>query len=280
MAQDGLFPIEDAHRVTTPSGKVALVVSNFGEGVPTPVAIRSGGARGLLRFAGSSSETSIADQRALLDFAEAAFRPGDLSNLALMSGGTRITNGDHQVVMTILELPALIRGWHPSCRTLGSVPRTTETMSLIGPYSTFVPSDRLDGHTLAHPGNDMLWIVQINASQTSGYDLDIPLYLDVMDLVKAEGQATGLFVWSGGRVTAMEIREALLRGHPCGVVIHSGRIATDLFFWLNGGHDQIAPDNRRIFGGWKKEGLDLSALTLLDTPDETHAWLDACNFYT
>jgi hypothetical protein len=261
--------------VSTPAGRVAMVFSNIQEGTPMPVAVRCAGAQAFLRTAGGTSDTDIATQHALFGHVMEGFhtaalrmRPGVVS-----SGATRIINGAN-AVMTILEIPRLVANIHAGCLTLGTAPRTTETMSLTGRHSTFVPSDKLDDTTAANPTYDLMWFVQTNASQASGWDGDVSPYFDLMDILKVEGAATGLWVWGGGNVTRKEIVEALQRGHPVGVVDGSGRVANDLCDIMLSRLIRNPTDHHNEFLNLQSAGqLDLAGVTVLNNPDDTRKWL-------
>ena len=269
----GVFRPGEQFKVDTPGNRVALVFANVNDGVPMPVAIRCGGAHGILRFAGST-RVELSDQTALFGHVREAFQGVQLSNTILMSGGTRVLGDDDEVAMTILELPWLLRKWHPTCRTLGSAPRTKETSSLVGDHSTFIPSDQLDGNTIVHPGLDVFWFVQVNASQTTAdWSLDVPLYVQLMSMLQTDGAATGLWVWGGGAVTAQEITEALAHGHPCAVVRGSGRIADAVALWKDGSHHVIDDTNRALIERMIAAGTNLSDITVINTPPQTQQWL-------
>lgn len=274
-----IFRDGEEFNVDTVEGRVALVFSQLDDEVPLAVARRCGGVRGLLRAAGSTIDIDEIAQQELLNFMATAFRPGDLGNLAIMSGGTRLLSADRRVAMSILELPALFRKWHPTCRALGSAPATTETMSLFGQHSTFIPGEDLDGHTLAHPGLDVLWFVLGRASAPLGWNGDVEPYFGLMDLIKLEGGVTGLFVWGGGKVTAMEIREALQRGHPCGIVANSGRFATSLYAWARGDRAGVASEFVNILREWTDRHINPDAIDWFHTPQDVHPWLRRNGFY-
>lgn len=259
-------------RVTAPEGRVALVVGNVADGVPMHVATRCAGATGLLRFAGDSSPRT--NQDALFHHAREAFAVL-AGGTVLMGGGTRVVTDDSQVAMTVLELPAMVRAMHPTCRTLGSMPRTKPTMSVAGEHSTFIPSDRLNGHTLINPDIDMVWIVQINASQSKGaWDMDVPLYVELMDMLRAANTATGLWAWGGGAVTAYEIALATRNGHPCGVVQGSGRIADAVINWVRGDQHLVEPTDAALLRRLEsEERANFGAITVLQEPHDTQAWL-------
>lgn len=276
-----VFPAGEELTVTAPGGRVALVFSRIDEKeVPLAIARRCGGVRGLLRAAGSTlADIDEMEQQRLLNFMAGAFQPGNLANLAIMSGGTRLISVDRQVVMGILELPALIRRWHPTCRALGSAPATTETMSLVGQHSTFIPGDNLNSRTLAHPGLDVLWFVLGKASSPLEWNGDVQRYFDLMDLIKLEQGATGLFVWGGGKVTATEIREALLRRHPCGIVANSGRFASSLYAWANNNRPKVEAEFINLLREWTDKGVDPTAIEWFFTPEDVHPWLHRHGFY-
>jgi hypothetical protein len=289
---DKVFPPGDEHKVTTASGQVALVVSTaprlvdgrvVGETVPAAIALRCQGAAGILRIAGTTVLASSEDQIALLRYGRAMFEGGRLRKVVVMSGGTRILDeSDGRVVMSILELPMLIREqWgNPTVRTLGSMPRTTATMSYRGRHSTFVPSDKIETNTLAHPGLDVFWVVQVDASQIAGWNGDLLAYFALMDLLRAEGAATGLLVLGGGAVTAQEIRMSQEHGHPVGVSQGLGQFADDLINWDEGRFGQVTPKGRAIIEGWQRGGYDWSNYTVLETPEAGQAWLTMLGLMT
>ncbi len=249
---DRVFEPGRQYVVDTPEGRVALVFANASDSIPNQVVEQCFGMRAILRFAGGVAGLSPPERRRLYEHIEAAFKPVPLVPTVLMSGGTRLIDTDERVAMTVLELPWLIRKWHSKCRTMGSAPRTKPTSSLVGD-SRFVPSDSAQSRTAVHPGSDLFWYVQATASQQRhSYTLDIPLYMDLMDLLRAGGMATGLWVFGGGDVTLQEITEAVERGHPCAVVRGSGGVA-----------DQIA---------------DVSRIDILDSPADTQAWLGRNGF--
>jgi hypothetical protein len=262
---------------------VALIVGNLQDGVPMHVVARCGGARGILRFAGSTaSNTSAEEQEHLRVFMRLTFQDLDLRDVVLMSGGTRVLDDDYRTVMTILELPSLIRSWNPTCRTLGSMPRTTPTMSLVGD-SRFVPSDQVDAKTLIHPGLDVAWIVQLNASETTAdWGLDLPGYFDLMDDLRGdtgdEQMATGLIVWGGGAVTAREIMEAVTRGHPVAVIAGSGRFADSFGAWKYNLPDEVDPAFLPTLEAWRDAGFDFEAPHLIGRPRELQSWLRSHRF--
>lgn len=261
--------------VSTPAGRVAMVFSNIPDGTPMPVAVRCGSAKAFLRTAGSTNDTSIATQHALFGHVLEAFNPAAirLQPGVVSSGATRVVNST-TAVMTILEIPRLVASIHANCFTLGTAPRTTETMSLTGRHSTFVPSDNLDDNIAANPTYDMMWFVQTNASQPSGWYGDVALYFDLMDLLKVEDAATGLWVWGGGDVTRMEIVEALQRGHPVAVVDGSGRVANDLCDIMLSRLIKEASEHHNEFLRLQAAGqLDLSGVTVINSPEDTRNWL-------
>ena len=268
-----VFQPGEQFKVDTPGNRVALVFSNVADGVPMPVSMRCGGLDGILRF-GGTTRVELQDQAALFDHVRAAFGGATLRKLALMSGGTRVLGDDDRAAMTILEIPWLIRRWHPECRTLGSAARTRETSSLVGARSTFIPSDQIDSDTIVHPGIDLFWFVQVTASQTTDdHGLDVPLYFDHMDDMREEGAATGLWIWGGGRVTTQEITLALKRGHPCAVVKGSGRIADALASWVKQSDAPLDPAYVGRIEQMLDEGADMSNLTVIHDPAGTQRWL-------
>lgn len=277
---DWPFELGQPYSVNTPSGRVAMVTSNHSDGVPLAVAVRCANAKGILRFAGTSGNMNGFDQRTLLDFAQVTFGDGRLKDIALMSGATRVLGDDREVMMTVLELPGLIRRWNPTCMACGSVPRTTETTSLFGEHSTWVPSDKIDSKTLANPEIDLFWFVQQNASTTSTYDGDLEVYGQLMTSLKDRGLPTGLVVWGGGAVTAQEVHQAVRLGHPCVVVPQSGRIASALYSWVHGENSATDKPFMPLLGSWSKQGFDFRAVEFAATPAELRAWLEQRGFYT
>jgi hypothetical protein len=284
---DNAFPPGAERRVTSPTGMVALVVSDAprtiddyltGNPVPAPVAMRCQDARGILRIAGSTAQAKKSEQERLLRFGQDMFGGGLMQNVVVMSGGTRVLNSDDPtVMMSILEFPSLIRDrWgSPTVRPIGSMPRTTQTMSYQGEHSTFVPGDTLDSRTLAHPGLDLLWIVQLGADQVAGWDGDLPAYFALMDLMYAEGLNTGLLVSGGGTVTAQEIRMAQEHGHPVGLMAGFGRFADDLINFDSGHGSRVTSQGARIINDWAAEGYDWRNYLVVDSPGEGREWLRA-----
>jgi hypothetical protein len=272
-----LFSADETHSVTTSGGQV-IVFSHSQSGVPLPVRAKCARADGILRLAGSTSGVTKTDERKLLSHVRAAFPAGSLHNIVLMSGGTRVLDIHGRTVVTILEAPSLIRAVNPTCRTMGSTPYIIESMSLEGTHPTSVPRSHTSTMELPNPTLDLLWFIQNAAGQTGEWEMDIPLYFALLDHMRGQKAATGLWVWGGGTVTAHEITTALTHRHPCAVVRGSGRLADAVINWVNGNFAAIDVIYGQLIEGILQTGCNLRQVSVITCPQDTRRWLHANGF--
>ncbi|HYG84078.1 MAG TPA: hypothetical protein VD907_04315 [Verrucomicrobiae bacterium] len=267
------FPPGTARKVT--GGIAKFVVGQRKEGAPKAMKVLCADKAGIIRFVGGTSNDTVSGEAALR-FTEAVFSDGKLQPLALMSGGTRIVNDRLKVIPGILEMPGLAKLWNPDCVALGSVPRTSATMSYQGEHSSLMLSDIMNDSMLPNPTLDMLWVVQYGVNDTSGWDGDVEVYLEFMDNMRQDaGLVPATICWNGGLVTAKEIRGALEYGFHCLLIEGSGRF-TDAAIAFKRGKQVEDAQFRTILGKWHDSGVELNFdIIRHDDPNQVKQWLTA-----
>jgi hypothetical protein len=275
--------------VTAPGGRTLLVVSslprdghNLARAIPAAVLKRAGASPGVLRFIGGASITSKANKTAMLRFAEMACRnmtPGTL----LMSAGNRIVQtppgmtiveAEDQLVVDpmVMELPSVVRRGNPSCFTLGVVPRVTETMAVYGKYSALAFDS--NASIIVNPTYDLMWVVQQDNVELD-WDGDVLITCMLIVAMQGEGKPAATIAWNGGRITALEIRQALLDNMPLGVARRSGGFSDDIIAWREDRRANVSPQGVAILQSWENdaEAPDITDFTILESPQQAHAWL-------
>lgn len=269
------FPPGDEYAVKNAAGRVRVAYSSP-QSVPTAVLRMCENAPGLLRIAGSTTGLLRDEQIRLIRYASDIFNDGAIRpNSIIMSGGWRVCE-DGRVAGTVLEVPQLAQFSNPACCTLGSVPLTSETMCFYGPFSTFAPTDQPGPSVRANPGNDMLWVVLSDEPLHPNDDIE-PCF-NLKDHMKAQGKATGLLVFGGGEAAAREIRIALEREHPVGLVRGFNGFAVDLIHIYDGHPELINPMSVHILEQWQEVGLKPSGFEVINSPMEGRDWLSRYGF--
>jgi hypothetical protein len=273
--------------ITTPYGKILLVVSDVKAGIPEEVQIRVRRSSGMLSIIGG---VDVPEQRAMVEFFLSACGPHLLPGLTLLGAGNRLVQvpagvdiataeeNELHVDPTIMEIPGLLGRLNPSCFTLGVVPRVSTTMWRYGRY-TLVTRDSKSGRAnLINPAYHMVWVVQRKGS-VLGWDGDIALKSALMDTVRRPqpgtdtGRPVGVMAWNGGPVTAREIMQALLDGVPLLVMEGSGRFCDDLINWRNGNTKRVSAQGATILQTWLgNPGLNLD-FSVAKTVAGARAWL-------
>ncbi|HET9411232.1 MAG TPA: hypothetical protein VFO38_00035, partial [Candidatus Saccharimonadales bacterium] len=257
------------------------------------VLVRMGGMRGIINFAGATARGDEAARRQMFWYFQSVFggnpdMPFATAPFGAMSGGTRVleegvNSADPTGIMTIVEVPGLIHQLNPLVRTAGHAPRTAETLGYEGDHSSFSLAEDADSTTIANPDIHFLWLVQKNASDTSGWDGDVQLYLDAMELVRDSGEGEAAqFVWSGGGVTANEIEGALERGIPLFLPRGSGRIVDGTINALEGKWNHVTENRERIEQMLSNPKIEsnLDCITVEEStqPRRAQVWLEEHNF--
>ena len=294
---DQFFVPGDARRVRAINEdgvhRVALVVSNVREGVPRELMGRSGGMEGVLNFAGGTSATDPREQELQFNFFQQMFggdadMPLTLGNFGAMSGGTRvleegINTGNPTGLMTIVEVPALLNQLNPRIRTLGHAPRTGQ-LGYEGAHSSFSITEKPDAKVIANPDYHMLWLVQENASDTSGWNGDLGPYGEFMCLVRDAGMGdAGQVCWNGGGVTAEEIELSLTHQFQTLLIRGSGRITDDFINAYDNKWAKVTDRSREMLETMLakpevKKGLELVSVVDCTKPREGQRWLRKHNF--
>lgn len=275
------------------TNRVSLIISNKSEGVPRSVLVRCGGMRGIINFAGATAMPDDAARRQLFWYMTSVFggnpdMPFKTAPFGAMSGGTRVledglNQGNPTGIMTIVEVPGLIHRLNPEIRTAGHAPRTSETLGYEGDHSSFSLVDSADTTAIANPDIHFLWLVQQNASDTSGWDGDVECYLDLMELIRDSDEGTAAqFMWSGGGVSAKEINGALLRGIPTLLPRGSGRIVDNTIHALDDRWDKVTDSHEVIERMLNHPTVraNLHHITVVDSDDPRQAqrWLEQLGF--
>lgn len=290
----------DARLISLATGRnTALVVSGVNEPVPASVLVRtSQDVVGSLNVAGATSFRSEADRRAMFDLVVRLFggnpaEPFRLDRIALGSGGTRVLDQDRPLTgtMTAVETPglayAIAQMNYPDNqefwpRTWGHTPRTNETLGYGGEHSSFQLSEQIDKDTIPNPLLHLLWILQKGASTPTGWNGDLPKYIELLRLFAASGVGqSGLLVLSGGSVTAEEVLLALRERIPVLGAVGTGRAADALLHLLDGDLDEIEEGGiREHYQAILDEGLDLRLVEVFHATEPTsgQAWLQEMGF--
>ncbi len=274
--------------------RVALMVSNFpSEGVPRSVLTRCGGMKGILNFAGATTVKEEAARKDQFWYFQSVFGgnpdyPFQTYPFGAMSGGTRVleaglSDGSPTGTMTIVEVPGLIHRLDPCVRTAGHAPRTAKTLGYEGDRSSFSLAEEADTNTIANPDIHFLWLVQQNASDTSGWDGDLIAYHDLMDIIRLSGEGEAAqFFYSGGGVTAKEIWLSLQRGFPMLLPRGSGRIVDNFIRVLDGRFD-LVDANHEVLEQIQADPTamgNVDQVTVVDSTDPRQAqrWLQDHGF--
>lgn len=268
---DRFFPAGQEFAVTNAAGKVPIAFSAE-DTVPHAVWEICKSAPGLLRIAGSTTNLDASWQKLLMRYVVEVFGQGNYvkPGTVIMSGGWRVRGKDGRVDATVLEVPQMVRQLNPRCRTLGSLPLTSETMCFYGPASSFAPLDTPGPEVQPNPGNDLLWVV--TGPEPLHWNGDVLAYVGLMDRMRAAGKATGLLVFGGGGVTAHEIETAMTHGHPVAVAGGFKGFGYELAQWLRGVQD-IDVRTENILTAWQDRNFTGEGLVELETPGDCAAWL-------
>jgi hypothetical protein len=192
-----------------------------------------------------------------------------------MSGGWRVRHTNGRVSPTVLEVPQMVQRLNPRCKTLGSLPLTSESMCFYGPHSTFAPIASPGPEVQPNPGNDLLWIV--HGSARLGWDGDVAAYADLMDRLRTQDKATGLLIFGGGGVTAYEIEQMLRRHHPVAIATEFGGFGNELVRSCRG-EDGIDARTQAILDKWRDNRFEPKGFEVLRSPEECSTWLTAQGF--
>jgi hypothetical protein len=282
-----------AREVTTPDGKVLLVVSDVQHGIPDEVQWRVGPSAGLLSIIGGAAIRDESDKRAMLEFFTSVCGGHLVPGLTLLGAGNRvvhvpagsnITNTEEhelRIDPMIMEVPGLLARLNPSCFTLGVVPRVGRMMAAYGRYSSFALNSKLGTSDLLNPTYRMVWVIQ-RQHGVLDWDGDIALKSALMDAVRRPQPGTtthkpvGVMAWNGGAITSLEIRQALLDGVPLLVVRGSGRFCDDIIHYRDGKRNLVSRQGLPILDGWRDDpelDVDLESFSVADTVRGAQVWL-------
>ncbi|HXH26618.1 MAG TPA: hypothetical protein VNG90_01865, partial [Candidatus Acidoferrum sp.] len=136
--------------------------------------------------------------------------------------------------------------------------------------------------TIPNPILHLLWLLQQGASVPSGWNGDLPKYIELLRLFHTSGEGnSGLLVLSGGGVTAEEVLLALLEGLPVLGAVGTGRAADALVHLKDGTLDAIGEEGiRKHYASIVAKKLDLSLVTLFDAsnPVDGQRWFQDMGF--
>ncbi len=212
------------YRVTTPDGKVKLVVMNATDGLPAAFALMGTRARRkvAVRISGGCKGMNAGDKEQMLGFFSGAFR--GFEGVAF-SGGSRMVGADGKVDPMVTDIPGLIASENEGAIALGTLPRV-ELLTLQSDSRLVLDQ----WGNVPNPDQSGILIVQNGPDGEAGWDLDVPVYFRLMENWRDYAGFThlGLIAWNGGAVTLQEIIGAAKRGWPVYLVQGSGRATDDV----------------------------------------------------
>lgn len=222
------------YRVTSPEGKIPLIIMDQKDPLPAAFALMGTRAkdRVAVRILGGCKGMSANDKREMVDYFAQAFAGfGGVS----FAGGTRMTR-DGLVDPMITDIPGVIALGNEGSVALGTMPRTDvltlqdDSRLVLDQYGT-VPNPDMNG----------LLIVQNGPDGSLDWDGDVSTYFNLMQQWKDYAGFTALatVAWNGGPVTLGEIKESSKRGWPTILVQGSGRATDDVINALSGCGDEL-----------------------------------------
>lgn len=210
------------YTVTTPDGKVNLVIMNADDGLPAAFSLMGTRAehKVALRIAGGCKGMNADDKAEMIEFFSKAFEG---YRGLVWSGGTRAVTSEGEIDLMVTDVPGVIAAGNPGSVALGTTPRTD--MLRLQDESRLV-IDKWG--QMLNPSMSGVLIVQNGPDGSMEWDGDLNAYFDLMEKWRqyADFTALGLIAWNGGDITKDEIYRAAKKGWPVMLVQGSGR-ATD-----------------------------------------------------
>lgn len=227
--------VKNPYRVTTPDGKVRLVVMNATDGLPAAFALMGTRAerKVAIRLAGGCKDMSPADKVQMIDYFSEVF---DGYRGLIWSGATRQVGANGQVDPMVTDVPGVIAAANPGCVALGTVPRTS--MLTLQHESRIVLDD---WGTVLNPDMQGILVVQNGPDGDMDWDGDLNAAFGLMSNWQdyAGFTALGWGSWNGGGVTEQEILRAAKNNWPVFLVEGSGRVTDEIIKKIRAGDEEL-----------------------------------------